>query len=114
MPYALYDLRITILLIIIQNGILRYVGFDVLAPHIAFGIHSPEAAEGVFVKWRHRLLTILEEKPLFFFRLLDFDDNRGLKKEVVENVQQSIGSTTTGQHCGKALPPGGQTIAPDT
>lgn len=52
----------------IQNGILRYVGFSVLTPHLTFGLnegchgaHVDEATEAL----TGRLRNVLHEKPVF-------------------------------------------------
>jgi hypothetical protein len=91
---------------------LRFVGYDVIAPHLIYGMDSPNAIEESLIKWRHRLQNIFQEKPLFFFNLSDFEDGSMLKKDVLENLKEPFGPTT-GQHCGRLLPPGDQTTAPD-
>ena len=97
---------------LLQNGLLRFVGYDVLMPNLVYGMNSPTAIKEVLAKWRHRLHNIFDEKPLFFFDISQFENGTQLKKDVLDNLKGSYGPTT-GQHCGKVLPPGGQTTARD-
>ncbi|KAL4622916.1 NAD(P)H dehydrogenase quinone 1-like [Arapaima gigas] len=95
-----------------QNGILHYCGFQVLAPQIFWAVeHVPEAArQGMLEEWRKRLEGLLEEKPLTFAPFLNFDMRTGfkLKKEVQESLATSEFGLTVGHHVGKRLPPDNQ------
>uniref|UniRef100_A0A674NQ36 Ribosyldihydronicotinamide dehydrogenase [quinone] n=1 Tax=Takifugu rubripes TaxID=31033 RepID=A0A674NQ36_TAKRU len=69
-----------------QNGILNYCGFQVLAPQI-FWAPSRAPAElrtSMLEKWRVRLQGLLSEAPLSFTPLDCFDEEKGyvLKPEV--------------------------------
>lgn len=69
----------------IQNGILRFVGFDVLPPFIAWGPAgaAPEHREKYLEEFRQRLLTVETTLPLFFHPSEDYDQ----KYELLETVK---------------------------
>ena len=81
------------------------MGYDVLPPHIIYGSLPVQEA---FAKWRHRLHSIFNDEPLFTYKLSDFEYGTRLNKEVLDGLKGCYGPST-GQHCGKILPPGGQT-----
>ena len=58
----------------LQNGVLRYVGFDVLPPFISYGIGliDETARAGVLERWRARLSNVRQDEPLFFHPLSDY------------------------------------------
>ena len=91
----------------IQNGALRYNGFDVLAPHIVFGFDVSVDGATVLLQWRRRLEKIFEERPIFFHKIDEFEDSE-LKDDIVEKIKGPY-SRTVGQHCGLSLPPVQQT-----
>uniref|UniRef100_A0A8C3G3H8 Ribosyldihydronicotinamide dehydrogenase [quinone] n=1 Tax=Cyclopterus lumpus TaxID=8103 RepID=A0A8C3G3H8_CYCLU len=96
----------------LQNGILHYCGFQVLAPQIFWApSHVPsEARSTMLTRWRTRLLGVLEEKPLSFTPSDCFDGEKGfqLKPEVHEKHAAKEYGLTVGIHLGKALPPNNQ------
>ncbi|KAM9710824.1 ribosyldihydronicotinamide dehydrogenase [quinone]-like [Menidia menidia] len=95
----------------LQNGILHYCGFQVLAPQIfwAPSCASPEARKGMLEGWRTRLQGLLEEKPLSFIPLDSFDDKGfQLKPDVHEKHASKEFGLTVGIHLGKPLPPHSQ------
>ena len=51
-----------------QNGIFRFCGLDVLAPHIIYGMDTdlPEKRTAKLNLWEQRLECIFEEAPLYF------------------------------------------------
>ncbi|KAK2143220.1 hypothetical protein LSH36_863g00035 [Paralvinella palmiformis] len=98
---------INVILWPLQNGGLRFNGFDVLAPNVVYGLDAHLDSQKALDVWRRRLERIFDEQPLLFHRNTDFVDNK-LKDEVVEEMKGSY-SRTVGQHCGKSLPPGSQT-----
>ncbi|KAM6430591.1 NAD(P)H dehydrogenase [quinone] 1 isoform 1-T1 [Liasis olivaceus] len=108
---------INVLLWPIQNGTLRFCGFQVLAPQIAFGIaHTPEEERSqVLEDWRRRLVTIWEEEPLSFApnSLFELSFAKGfvLKKDVQEEQEKEKYGLTVGQHLGKPFPPDNQVKA---
>ncbi|KAM4730706.1 ribosyldihydronicotinamide dehydrogenase [quinone]-like [Anableps anableps] len=74
----------------IQNGILHYCGFQVLAPHI-FWAPSAEDRESMLESWRTRLQGLLEEKPLSFISLDCFDDKTfQLKPDMHEELGLTV------------------------
>jgi NAD(P)H dehydrogenase (quinone) len=68
----------------LQNGVLRYVGFDVLPPFIAHGIGlvDDEARRGLLEAFRTRLDSLSTDEPLFFHPLSDYGPDRRLKPGV--------------------------------
>uniref|UniRef100_A0A8C6WGJ5 Ribosyldihydronicotinamide dehydrogenase [quinone] n=1 Tax=Neogobius melanostomus TaxID=47308 RepID=A0A8C6WGJ5_9GOBI len=94
----------------LQNGILHYCGFQVLAPQIfwAPADAAPEGRSAMLAAWNTRLQGLLDEKPLFFTPMDYFDcESFQLKPENVEKCVKEFGPTA-GTHCGKPLPPNNQ------
>ncbi|KAM6934240.1 ribosyldihydronicotinamide dehydrogenase [quinone]-like [Xenentodon cancila] len=95
----------------LQNGILHYCGFQVVAPQIfwAPSCATPEARSCMLEGWRTRLQGLLEEKPLSFIPLDCFDDKAfQLKPDVHEEHAGKEFGLTVGIHLGKPLPPHSQ------
>ncbi|XP_038576584.1 NAD(P)H dehydrogenase [quinone] 1-like [Micropterus salmoides] len=96
----------------LQNGILHYCGFQVLAPQIFWApSHVPSEVRGTMLEgWRKRLQGLLEEKPLSFTPLDCFDREKGfqLKPDVCEKHATEEFGLTVGIHLGKPLPPNNQ------
>ncbi|XP_049450140.1 NAD(P)H dehydrogenase [quinone] 1-like isoform X1 [Epinephelus fuscoguttatus] len=96
----------------LQNGILHYCGFQVLAPQIFWAPShvAPEVRGAMLEGWRTRLQGLLGEKPLSFIPLDCFDKEKGyqLKPEVHEKHAAKEFGLTVGIHLGKALPPNNQ------
>ncbi|XP_033984382.1 ribosyldihydronicotinamide dehydrogenase [quinone]-like [Trematomus bernacchii] len=96
----------------LQNGILHYCGFQVLAPQIFWApSHVPSEARGTMLEgWCTRLQGLLGENPLAFTPLDCFDGEKGyqLKPEVQEKHAAKEFGLTVGIHLGKALPPNNQ------
>ncbi|XP_051565937.1 NAD(P)H dehydrogenase [quinone] 1-like [Myxocyprinus asiaticus] len=96
----------------IQNGVLYYCGFQVLAPQIFWApMHlSPEGRENLLESWRSRLQGLLSETPLAFLPAESFDEGKGfqLKPEVKEKQADSPFGLTVGHHLEKPLPPHNQ------
>ncbi|KAK5890385.1 hypothetical protein CesoFtcFv8_013910 [Champsocephalus esox] len=96
----------------LQNGILYYCGFQVLAPQIFWApSHVPSEARGTMLEsWRTRMQGLLGENPLAFTPLDCFDGEKGyqLKPEVHEKHAAKEFGLTVGIHLGKALPPNNQ------
>ncbi|XP_028969427.2 NAD(P)H dehydrogenase [quinone] 1-like isoform X1 [Esox lucius] len=96
----------------LQNGILHYCGFQVLAPQIFWAPHhiSPEARSTMLEAWRTRLQGLLGEMPLSFTPSDSFDCERGFQlKEVIEEKHKSEDfGLTVGTHLGKRIPPNSQ------
>ncbi|XP_010795468.1 NAD(P)H dehydrogenase [quinone] 1-like [Notothenia coriiceps] len=96
----------------LQNGILHYCGFQVLAPQIFWApSHVPSEARGTMLEgWRTRMQGLLGENPLAFTPLDCFDGEKGyqLKPEVHEKHAAKEFGLTVGIHLGKALPPNNQ------
>jgi NAD(P)H dehydrogenase (quinone) len=69
----------------IQNGVLRYVGFDVLPPFISHGIGliDEKARVDLLAAFRARLDRLSSDKPLFFHPLSDYGPDRRLKPGVI-------------------------------
>jgi NAD(P)H dehydrogenase (quinone) len=69
----------------IHNGILRFCGFDVLPPFIAYGVIMPpdDARAQYLEEYKKRLLDIENAKPLFFHGSGDFDESARLKPGVI-------------------------------
>ncbi|CAL8236297.1 unnamed protein product [Arctogadus glacialis] len=96
----------------LQNGILHYCGFQVLAPQIFWAPSHVEAeARGTMLGgWRTRLQGLLQEAPLSFTPSDSFDGAKGfqLKPEVQEKHEGQEFGLTVGTHQGKRLPPNSQ------
>ncbi|KAG9467946.1 hypothetical protein GDO78_013987 [Eleutherodactylus coqui] len=103
---------INVILWPMQNGILHFCGFNVLAPQIAYTVAhvTQEVRAGILKSWEKRLETIWEEEPIRFLPIQDFDTSGGyvLKKEVEEARSADKYGPTVGQHLGKPLPPDSQ------
>ncbi|XP_027871768.1 NAD(P)H dehydrogenase [quinone] 1-like isoform X1 [Xiphophorus couchianus] len=102
----------------LQNGILNFCGFQVLAPQIFWDpAHCPAAVRAQMLEgWRARLGGLLTEKPLTFAPCelfdLSFQGGFRLRPEVKEEQEAQPFGLSTGHHLGKPLPPGDQTRAP--
>ncbi|KAA8588064.1 hypothetical protein FQN60_001258, partial [Etheostoma spectabile] len=92
----------------LQNGILHYCGFQVLAPQIFWApSYVPcEARSTMLEGWRTRLQGLLGEKTLSFTPLDCFDGAKGyqLKPEVHEKLATKEFGLTVGIHLGKVIP----------
>ncbi|KAM6977806.1 NAD(P)H dehydrogenase [quinone] 1-like [Aplochiton taeniatus] len=95
----------------LQNGILHYCGFQVLAPQIFWApSHVPsDACTAMLDAWTARLQGLLGEMPLSFTPLDSFD-KKGfqLKPEIQEEHADKEFGLTIGTHLGKPLPPNNQ------
>ncbi|XP_053732934.1 ribosyldihydronicotinamide dehydrogenase [quinone]-like isoform X1 [Synchiropus splendidus] len=95
-----------------QNGILHYCGFQVLAPQIfwAPSDSSAEARAAMLESWRKRLAGVFGDAPLTFTPLECFDVKAGfqLKPDVQEKHAGREFGLTAGVHLGKPLPPHSQ------
>lgn len=67
----------------IHHGILRFVGFDVLPPFIAWAVaHADEEKRQAYLNaYQERLLKIEETEPIFYPSLSDYDDRFQLKSQ---------------------------------
>ncbi|XP_041699479.1 NAD(P)H dehydrogenase [quinone] 1-like [Coregonus clupeaformis] len=96
----------------LQNGILHYCGFQVLAPQIFWAPpHIPaDARDSMLEAWRTRLQGLLGEVPLTFTPSDSFDGGRGfqLKEDVQEKHSANAFGLSVGIHLGKPLPPNSQ------
>ncbi|XP_061618015.1 ribosyldihydronicotinamide dehydrogenase [quinone]-like [Phyllopteryx taeniolatus] len=96
----------------LQNGILHYCGFQVLAPQIFWAPShvAREASAAMLQAWRSRLDGLLEEAPLTFTPMDYFDGEKGfqLKPEVQEKQACEKFGLTVGIHMGMAVPPNNQ------
>ncbi|KAI3356291.1 hypothetical protein L3Q82_017537 [Scortum barcoo] len=96
----------------LQNGILHYCGFQVLAPQIFWAPSrvSSEVRSTMLKDWRTRLEGVFGEEPLSFTPLDCFDGETGfqLKPEVHEKHATREFGLTVGIHLGKPLPPNNQ------
>ncbi|KAM4609447.1 NAD(P)H dehydrogenase [quinone] 1-like [Polymixia lowei] len=96
----------------LQNGILHYCGFQVLAPQIFWAPSQvPCEARGVMLEaWRTRLQGLLGEAPLCFTPSDCFDEEKGfrLKPDVQEKHAGVEFGLTVGTHLGKRFPPNSQ------
>ncbi|MBX7223158.1 MAG: NAD(P)H-dependent oxidoreductase [Blastocatellia bacterium] len=68
----------------LQNGILRFCGFDVLPPFLAWGPAGAtlETRQEYLEQFKERLLAIPTTEPLFFHPEEDYDSDHVLKPEV--------------------------------
>uniref|UniRef100_A0A3Q3X9N4 Ribosyldihydronicotinamide dehydrogenase [quinone] n=1 Tax=Mola mola TaxID=94237 RepID=A0A3Q3X9N4_MOLML len=102
----------------LQNGILHFCGFQVLAPQIFWcPSHSPPAARTAMLDgWQARLKGLMTEKPLTFAPCeifnLSFQGGFLLRPEVRKEQESEPFGLTTGHHLGKPLPPNNQIKAP--
>ncbi|MEQ2173322.1 hypothetical protein GOODEAATRI_030995 [Goodea atripinnis] len=102
----------------LQNRILNFCGFQVLAPQIFWSpAHCPAAVciqmlEG----WRACLKGLVTEKHMTFAPCelfdLTFQGGFKLRPEVKEEQEPQPFGITVGHHLGKPLPPNNQTKAP--
>jgi NAD(P)H dehydrogenase (quinone) len=78
----------------IHNGLLRYCGFDVLPPFVAYmpGRVGPEAREAYLDAYRKRLSELDATPRLFFHPAVDYGANERLKPGVVarSGVQRNV------------------------
>lgn len=94
-----------------QFGILRYCGFDVMAPNICFApAHMDQNAREEFLqKWADRLRQLAQERPLSFIPFANVNMQAGmtLRKEYLES-KAATGQLppTIGHHLGKRFPVG--------
>ncbi|XP_060924496.1 NAD(P)H dehydrogenase [quinone] 1 [Limanda limanda] len=102
----------------LQNGVLHFCGFQVLAPQIFWSpAHCPPPVRAAMLDgWRARLKGLLAEKPLTFAPCelfdLSFQGGFSLWPKVKEEQEEQPYGLTTGHHLGKPLPPHNQTTAP--
>jgi NAD(P)H dehydrogenase (quinone) len=89
----------------IHNGILRFVGFDVLPPFVAHGVDilDRETLAGVLRDYAERLRRIDDAEPMFFHPWSDYAGDLLLKP--------GVAARTIGQS-GRAEPTAGQTVEP--
>ncbi|XP_051998586.1 ribosyldihydronicotinamide dehydrogenase [quinone]-like [Xyrauchen texanus] len=96
----------------IQNGVLYYCGFQVLAPQIFWAPKhlSSEGREKLLESWRTRLPGLLSETPLAFPTADSFDAGKGyqLKPDIKKLQAESPFGLTVGHHMEKPLPPHNQ------
>ncbi|KAL1007766.1 hypothetical protein UPYG_G00091360 [Umbra pygmaea] len=98
----------------LQNGVLHFCGFQVLAPQVSWcPAHSPpDVRTSMLNAWRARLKTLLAEKPLTFPPCTMFDmtfpGGFVLRPEVREEQRSCPHGISTGHHLGKPLPPDNQ------
>uniref|UniRef100_A0A3B4A5K7 Ribosyldihydronicotinamide dehydrogenase [quinone] n=1 Tax=Periophthalmus magnuspinnatus TaxID=409849 RepID=A0A3B4A5K7_9GOBI len=96
----------------LQNGILHYCGFQVLAPQIFWDpVLAPlERRNSMLEAWRTRLQGLLKEQPLSFTPMCCFDSEKGfqLRPEALEKHANGEFGLTVGIHLGKPLPPNNQ------
>jgi len=90
------------------HATLKYIGFQVLSPHISFGVKfaPEEQRKGYISSWQTRLGgSIWTEAPLSaFFGMADFDlQTFALKDDVVAKKKKEGNAPTVGQHLGLAL-----------
>ena len=88
-----------------QYSVLRFMGFDVLAPNIAYGIDTREKADDLVAAWRTRLESLMSETPLSF-PALEMFQGPTLTKEAKEKAIGKGESVSVGHHLGFALPSG--------
>ncbi|XP_023141738.1 ribosyldihydronicotinamide dehydrogenase [quinone]-like [Amphiprion ocellaris] len=98
----------------LQNGILHYCGFQVLAPQIFWAPSSqtPEARKSMLDDWCTRLDKLMGEEPLSFPPLDYFDEKHfQLKPDVAEKFASQEFGPALGVHLGKPLPHNSQVKA---
>uniref|UniRef100_A0AAR2M3W5 Ribosyldihydronicotinamide dehydrogenase [quinone] n=1 Tax=Pygocentrus nattereri TaxID=42514 RepID=A0AAR2M3W5_PYGNA len=99
----------------LQNGVLRFCGFQVLAPQIFWCVgHTPPSERTAMLEaWQARLNGMLDEQPLSFAptKLFDLSFQAGfrLRSDIKEAYASQPYGLTTGQHLGKPFPPNNQT-----
>ncbi len=66
----------------IHHGILRFTGFDVLPPFVAWSVAraEPEVRQSYLDAYAQRLLTLQETDPLVYPSLADYDERFQLKQ----------------------------------
>uniref|UniRef100_A0A8C6UQS4 Ribosyldihydronicotinamide dehydrogenase [quinone] n=1 Tax=Neogobius melanostomus TaxID=47308 RepID=A0A8C6UQS4_9GOBI len=102
----------------LQNGVLHFCGFQVLAPQIFWSPeHCPEPVRVAMLKsWEQRLKGLMSETPLKFASSglfnLSFQGGFRLRPEVVLELETQPHGISTGHHIGKPLPPNNQLTAP--
>ena len=78
----------------VHNGLLRYTGFDVIEPFVAYmpGRVDADARAGYLEAYRQRLLAIATAPRLFFHPAEDYGPNERLKPTVVarSGVQRNV------------------------
>lgn len=78
----------------IHNGILRYTGFDVLEPFVAYmpGRVGPDGRAAMLDAYRQRLLTLDTSPRLFFHPAEDYGPDERLKAGVVarSGIQRNL------------------------
>ncbi|MFT4150282.1 MAG: NAD(P)H-dependent oxidoreductase [Paracoccaceae bacterium] len=74
----------------VHNGLLRYTGFDVLPPHVAYmpGREDEPTRKKQLEAWRQRLLTLDSTPHLFFHPAEDYGPNERLKPGVLARSGQ--------------------------
>ena len=95
---------------------LRYTGFDVLAPQISWSPDAPSMSDArrqdMLAAWASRLHTFDQEKALYFVPMSGFnltdpsDPSKGMqvKLETLSPGYDSKYGVTVGQHLGKMVP----------
>ncbi|XP_072320748.1 ribosyldihydronicotinamide dehydrogenase [quinone]-like [Eucyclogobius newberryi] len=102
----------------LQNGVLYFCGFQVLAPQIFWSpAHCPDAVRAAMLEsWGQRLKGLLSESPLQFAscKLFDLSFQGGfcLRPDAKKERESQTYGITTGHHLGKPLPPDQQLRAP--
>ncbi|XP_051578201.1 LOW QUALITY PROTEIN: NAD(P)H dehydrogenase [quinone] 1-like [Myxocyprinus asiaticus] len=108
---------INVILWPLQNGVLHFCGFQVLAPQIVWSptYSSPPVRTAMLDAWQERLNGLMVEKPLSFapseYFDLSFQGGFRLRPEVKEQFASQSYGITTGHHLGKMIPPNNQTKA---
>ncbi len=78
----------------IHNGLLRYTGFDVLPPCVAYmpGREDDATRAGQLEAYRQRLLSLDQTEPLFFHPSADYGPDERLKPGIVARtaVQRNV------------------------
>ncbi|XP_037401407.1 NAD(P)H dehydrogenase [quinone] 1-like isoform X2 [Pygocentrus nattereri] len=105
---------INVMLWPLQNGVLRFCGFQVLAPQIFWCVADapPSERTAMLEAWQARLKGMLDEQPLSFAptKLFDLSVQGGFRlcSDMKEAYASQPYGLTTGQHLGKPLPPNNQ------
>ncbi|XP_048042269.1 NAD(P)H dehydrogenase [quinone] 1 [Megalobrama amblycephala] len=111
---------INVILWPLQNGFLRFCGFQVLAPQIFWcpAYAPPVARNEMLDSWRERLHGVFAEKPLSFapteYFDMSFQGGFRLRPDVKEKCASLTHGITTAHHLGKPLPPDNQTKAKES
>ncbi|XP_035274546.1 NAD(P)H dehydrogenase [quinone] 1 [Anguilla anguilla] len=98
----------------LQNGVLHFCGFQVLAPQIFWAptFCPPQVRKAMLEGWRARLGGLWEEAPLTFApsELFDLSFTGGYRlwPHLKEERSGEPYGITTGHHLGKPLPPNNQ------